>query len=232
MGRRGDYALLLTCEHGGNAVPQAYRELLRGQARLLDTHRGFDIGARQAARYLERRLGAPLVCATVTRLVVDLNRSEGNPALFSEFTRGLPAEARGEILSRYYRPYRDLVAGWIAARVRRGDTVLHLAVHSFTPVLHGERRRADVAFLYDPARSREAALCRAWQDSLAACRSAWQVRRNYPYRGTSDGQIPALRNRFPATRYVGVEIEINQARLLDARSRPALLRDLAATLPA
>lgn len=231
MAREPGASLLLTCEHGGNVVPGQYRSLFRGTDRLLATHRGYDIGARAAARYLQRELGAPLVCATVTRMLVDLNRSESNPALFSEFTRQLPSAARQEILEQYYHPYRRLVTDWIAAEVRRNRTVLHVSVHSFTLMLNGKRRRADIGFLYDPSRMREQKLCVDWQARLQACERGWEVRRNYPYRGVSDGFIPALRRLFPAARYVGVEIEINQGRLADRKDRAIIQRDLVATMP-
>lgn len=223
--------LLLSCEHGGNRVPAPYRPLFAGSGRLLDSHRGLDIGARAAARYLQRHFGAPLVCATVTRLLVDLNRSEGNRTLFSGFTRGLPASERQEILDRYYWPYRELVAGWIALQLSAGRPVVHLSVHSFTPVLRGQRRCADIGLLYDPSRRREARFCTDWQRNLAAAARNWKVRRNYPYRGTADGLIPALRRRFDGASYFGVEIELNQGRLRDTAARIALLRDVAVTMP-
>jgi hypothetical protein len=37
-----------------------------------------------------------------------------------------------------------------------------------------------------------------------------RVRYNYPYRGNTDGLGTWLRNRHPASRYLGIEIEINQ----------------------
>lgn len=231
MASPDEVALLLTCEHGGNVVPRRYRSLFRGKDRLLATHRGYDIGARAAARYLQRALGAPLVCATVTRLLVDLNRSAGNPALFPEFTRKLPPAERQQILESYYNPYRKLVTDWISTQIARGDSVLHVSVHSFTPMLNGKRRRVDIGFLYDPSRKREQKLCVEWQARLQACGRGWQVRRNYPYRGVSDGFIPALRRRFPASRYAGVEVEINQGRLVDQKAGAMLLRNLVVTMP-
>lgn len=225
-------SLLLSCEHGGNTVPAAYRGLFRGHQRLLDSHRGLDIGARFAARYLQRRLSAPLICATVTRLLVDLNRSIGHAGLFSELSRGLPRPDRLAVLERHYHPYRNRVADWIAARVAAGERVVHVSVHSFTPAAGGRRRPCDVGLLYDPGRPEEARLCAEWQAALRGCASRWRVRRNYPYRGTSDGQVVALRRRFGPARYSGIELEINQACLARADSRARLLADLAATLPA
>lgn len=223
--------LLLSCEHGGNRVPAPYRHLFAGADRVLQTHRGFDIGAREAARYLQRRFKAPLICATVTRLLVDLNRSIGHPTLFSGFTRTLPADERRQLLERHYLPYRSQVADWIGEQLACGQSVVHIAVHSFTPVLHGKRRRADIGLLYDPACGRELAFCREWQRRIAAGGGRWQLRRNYPYRGTADGLMPVLRRQFGTAQYLGIEIEINQARLQDATMRTGLLRDLAAALP-
>jgi predicted N-formylglutamate amidohydrolase len=225
-----EHALLLTCEHGGNRVPAAYRHLFAGAGAILQTHRGWDIGARRAARYLQDALDAPLVCATVTRLLVDLNRSIGHPQLFSSYTRDLAGSARQALLARHYLPYRELVAGWIGAALARGASVTHLSVHSFTPVLDGVRRRADVGLLYDPHRPREARFCERWQAQLQATAAGWTVRRNYPYRGTADGLMPVLRRRFSARRYRGVEIELNQA-VLRADDARTLLRDLVGAMP-
>ena len=224
------WTILLTCEHGGNAVPAAYSRLFAGNRTLLGTHRGLDIGARTAARHFESALGAPLICANVTRLLVDLNRSIGHPRLHSEFTRALPVADRAAILERYYHPYRDLTRAWIASSLRKGHLVLHLSVHSFTPVLNGITRTTDVGLLFDPARRRESRFCRDWQSRLEDV-DAWTVRRNYPYRGTSDGFVVALRRQFPAERYLGIELELNQGLLRDARRRRRLLSDLVATMP-
>jgi predicted N-formylglutamate amidohydrolase len=224
--------LLLTCEHGGNRVPAAYRALFHGAGRVLQSHQGYDIGALEAARFLQRRLNAALISATVSRLVVDLNRSAGHRQLFSRFTRRLTETERARLLARHYDPYRHTVQRWIARRVARGASVLHVSVHSFTPVLDGQVRRADIGLLYHPARPREVALAREWHGRLEAAQPGLLVRRNYPYRGISDGFIPALRREFPATRYAGIEIEINQRLALGDRGRwRGLLAAIAATLP-
>ena len=80
-------SLLITCEHGGNRIPPRYRPLFRGFEALLQTHRGFDPGALTMARELAKAFKAPLFVSTVSRLLVDLNRSIGHPRLYSEATR-------------------------------------------------------------------------------------------------------------------------------------------------
>src|SRR6187399_2672421 len=101
-------------------------------------------------------LAAPLFASTTTRLLIDLNRSIGHRQLFSEFSIGLNRAQREAVIQDHYRPHRDSVEGHVARLIAGGRPVIHIASHSFTPVLHGVARRADVAWLYDPKRGREA----------------------------------------------------------------------------
>ncbi len=224
--------LILTCEHGGNRVPPRYARLFRGAAAVLRTHRGWDIGALALAKHLSRRLGAPLLHTRVTRLLVDANRSIGNRrTLFSEFVRELADVERRRILEDHYLPHRRAVEAAVARAVDRGDRVIHVAVHSFTPSLRGVRRNADLGLLYDPARPGELALARRWRAALREVAPELRVRTNYPYRGTSDGIQTELRRSFGARDYVGIEIEVNQKHLAPgAASRARVVRAVDASL--
>jgi predicted N-formylglutamate amidohydrolase len=71
-------------------------------------------------------------------------------------------------------------------------------------------RRPDVALLYDPARKPERDFARAWSRAIAEAEPVRVVRRNDPYRGNTDGLTTAMRRDYPASKYIGVEIEINQ----------------------
>ena len=204
-----DVHVLVTCEHGGNRIPARYRRWFEGEARALASHRGHDPGALAMARTLARALRAHLIATTISRLLVELNRSAHNPRVISDIMRRAPAHVREEILARYYRPYHAAVEADVAGAIARGARVLHLGSHSFTPVLRGEVRNADIGLLYDPARRGEAALCARWRAALNA-RGAGRVRRNYPYAGRGDGLTTLLRRRFGPDDYVGIEIEINQ----------------------
>src|SRR5262245_50800856 len=140
--------LLLTCEHGGNDVPRRWATHFRGQKKRLATHEGLDIGAAGVAKRVSKALDAPLLLATTSRLVVDLNRSVGNDTLFSDVTRALSAEERHDILEEHYAPHRAAVEHAVALSVSRRISVVHVGVHSFTPVLHGKTRTADVGLLF------------------------------------------------------------------------------------
>lgn len=201
--------LILSCEHGGNRIPAAYRYHFLGRETLLASHRGWDPGALDAARTAARYLDAPLHHATVSRLLADLNRSVGNRSLFSEVTRSLPPQTKERILRDHYYPYRQRLASAIEQRVTRRRSVLHVSYHTFTPLLRGVRRRADVGLLFDPDRPRERALCARWRDALGPRLPEMRIYFNSPYHGSADGLTTALRRRFPRRGYLGIELEVN-----------------------
>jgi len=200
----------VTCEHGGNDIPDEFAPLFRGCRRLLRSHRGYDPGALDTAHDLARALHAVLVAATVSRLLVELNRSPGRQFRYSPIMRAASPHVRDEVCRRYYVPYRREVEAFVARATAAGTRVVHLSSHSFTPSLDGSVRRGDVGLLYDPDRAGERALCLRWQRALASRRPQWAVRRNYPYLGRSDGFTSYLRKRFGDAAYVGIELEVNQ----------------------
>jgi predicted N-formylglutamate amidohydrolase len=202
--------VIVTCEHGGNKVPPEYRYLFQRREKILESHRGYDAGAKELAALLAEGLHAPLYTSVVTRLLVDLNRSRGNPRLFSEISGRLDPKEKIAVLEKYYRPYREGVESDIAVSGRSGHKLLHLSVHSFTSMFRGKIRGADIGLLYDPGRSAEKDLCMTLQRVVSARAPHLAVRRNYPYRGTSDGFTTFLRRKFSQKRYMGIEIEVNQ----------------------
>ena len=148
---------------------------------------------------------------------MESNRAPTNPRIWSQYTAGLPSADKREILARYWWPHRQEVETHIQNELAKGSCVVHVAVHSFVPVLGGTRRNADVGLLYDSRRLREKAFCRRWQTVLESMEPALRVRRNYPYPGLTDDLCTWLRRRHPTDRYVGVELEMNQALLAGKR---------------
>ncbi len=227
-----DLALIITCEHGGSQVPPAYRHLFRGAAATLASHRGWDKGALEVAERLACSLGAPLIATRVSRLLIDNNRSRGHRLLFSEFSHTLSVREKEAVARRYYQPHREAVVRAVESAMAGGRPVLHLAIHSFTPVLNGTPRKAGLGLLYDPARTREQRFCREWQAGLEAASPGLAVRRNSPYRGRSDGLATWLRRRYPEEAYLGIEVEINQGLLTEPGGSEAVAGLLGRTLAA
>jgi predicted N-formylglutamate amidohydrolase len=206
----GGWSVLVTAEHGGNNVPPDYRELFEGHEEVLASHRGWDAGTLRLARSLAKTLGATPITSTITRLLVDLNRSAHNPKVFSEFTRTLPRAERIALLEHYHRPHWDRVRAAASRGTGSRGIVLHLGIHSFTPELDGTVRTPDLALLYDPARPLELELATLWSHALAEALPERVIRRNNPYRGAADGLTSALRRSFSGSRYLGLEVEVNQ----------------------
>ena len=207
--------VLLTCEHGGNEIPVAYRSLFNNAKAALSTHRGLDIGALDLFRAMEPIADASYH-STTSRLVVELNRSLHHPSLFSNWTKGLTQEEKERVLAEHYVPYRSEVEAYIRDTLKKQEAVMHISVHSFTPEMDGIVRNADIGLLYDPSRIPEKRFATAWAHSIREHAPDLRVRMNYPYRGTSDGFTTYLRRKFKKN-YSGVELEVNQKWAIDTR---------------
>ena len=199
--------LVLTCEHGGNTIPKAYKANFNNTNEL-KTHRGFDIGALDLFHHLEPLSDASFY-STTSRLLIELNRSLFSKQLFSEFTKTLSKDVKSKIIAEYYVPYRTEVEYKIATFIKNKSSVIHLSIHSFTPHLNNTERNCDIGLLYDSQNIKEQEFCRLFKAELKKQNPTLNIRFNYPYLGKSDGFTTFLRKQFPSN-YFGIEIEVNQ----------------------
>ncbi|MDP8244656.1 MAG: N-formylglutamate amidohydrolase [Candidatus Hinthialibacter antarcticus] len=201
--------LIITCEHAGNHIPKRYQPLFAEYGELLGSHRGYDPGALMAAKKMAEHFEAPLFSTSISRLLIDCNRSLRHHHLFSDISKALPDSEREQIINDVYLPYRNQVIQTIRAFKNQRRKVIHISVHSFTPSLNGANRNADIGLLYDPSRAPEHKFCTHWRNELRKQAPRWAVRMNYPYRGIADGFATALRKQFTKNQYIGVELELN-----------------------
>lgn len=149
---QGQAPILLVCDHASNHIPKSYGALGLDPHRR-DDHIAWDIGARALARELSVLLDAPLVCAQVSRLLVDPNRAldaadlipaeaDGHPI---PGNIGLDGDARLARIRSFHEPYHAAIDTALAARPRIAGLV---SVHSFTPRLNGEDRPWHVGILH------------------------------------------------------------------------------------
>ncbi|MBQ3840843.1 MAG: N-formylglutamate amidohydrolase [Fibrobacter sp.] len=219
--------LILTCEHASNKLPAAFKKAV--PAEVLKTHRAYDIGAVQVFRKLVK-FAKPEFSSEgkFSRLFVDLNRTITNKSAFSDYLRN--NENAKESATKYWNEYRAAIEKFVASSLpalsnvevsspkrtslknqaaKSAPTIVHLGIHSFTPVLNGKVRNTDIGILYDPTRPQERAYANVIKAEIKRLYPAMKVRFNYPYKGSSDGLTTTLRKKF-GPRYVGIEIEINQ----------------------
>lgn len=212
------FTYLLTCEHAGNDIPAAYKHLFNGKEEVLYSHKAIDFGALRLAKHLATVAYLPLYYTTTSRLLVEANRSLDNEDLFSKYSKDLPEEEKKVILRQYYYPHRKQVEEKIREEVAAGNQVVHLAVHTFTPVLEGEVRQADIGILFDPERSLEEIIAQKLKEELSGQNPDREVMYNSPYPGTADGFPTYLRKQFINDQYAGFELEINQKFFLNGEA--------------
>jgi predicted N-formylglutamate amidohydrolase len=202
--------LIISCEHAGNEVPEEYHHLFEHKPETLQTHRGIDIGALELTNTIAETMEQEAYLHTVTRLLVDLNRSVQSPTLFSEYTKDQPRSVREHIFKKYYQPHRKRIEEKVTEIIDQGDRAVHIGVHTFTPVWNGREREVDIGFLYDPTRKHEDQFCRVWRKEVKDRCPGLCLKMNKPYRGTMDGLTTYLRSNHPAEGYLGIEIEVSQ----------------------
>ncbi|MBK7650759.1 MAG: N-formylglutamate amidohydrolase [Flammeovirgaceae bacterium] len=145
-------SVVFSCEHAGNNVPDEYAHLFQDEPEVLKTHRGWDPGAWTLAQFFSSSLNAPLQGCESTRLLIEANRSEGSPELFSMFSKKLLPEQKEKLYKEIYKPYRNQLQSTIEASKK---PVLHLSIHSFTPIWNGEERMVDIGILFDPNKNQK-----------------------------------------------------------------------------
>ncbi|MCA1778164.1 MAG: N-formylglutamate amidohydrolase [Xanthomonadaceae bacterium] len=200
-------SFLISIEHASNHVPKCWQSLFAGASRVLDSHRAWDPGSCEMARTLASTLRAPMIEGQVTRLLIDLNRSASHPRRFSEFSRELTQAQKQELIASYWQPHWDCYRSHLDSLPGQ---IIHIACHSFTPMLNGTTRKTDIGLLYDPSRAAEAAYCRQLGDLLRAALPDLTIHMNQPYRGVSNGMGQQHRKDHDDSRLITIELEINQ----------------------
>jgi len=203
-----DIKWVITCEHAGNKIPHDYRYLFEGHQDVLNSHRGLDIGVKDAFNEFKKLADFWLINHQ-TRLLIEFNRSLNHPKLFSEFSNNLSESDKNHLIYHYYLPYRRRIEKAISDYIDHKYEVVHLSIHSFTPVLNEEERNADIGLLYDSGRKNEKGFCQLWKDRIQELLPGKKVKLNYPYLGKADGLTTFLRKKF-GDKYLGIEVELNQ----------------------
>jgi predicted N-formylglutamate amidohydrolase len=177
--------ILFVCDHASNTLPPEYGNLGLPASEFA-RHIAYDPGAAAVAIGVARRLDAPAVLSTFSRLLIDPNRGEDDPTLIMQLSDGavVPGNAivdgaeRARRIARFHEPYHAAIDAAIDRALAIGMPPIIVSVHSFTPVWRGQPRpwHAGVLWDRDP---------RVAQPLLAALRAAKNlvVGDNEPYAG-------------------------------------------------
>lgn len=209
LNRHGRGAAVLVCEHASHFIPPAYAGLGLGPADQV-RHIGWDIGALGLARELAALLDAPLVHATYSRLMLDLNRpvdASDSIVVHSEDTRipgnaGLSAAERELRKQRIYDPFHAELDALIDQRLQSGLATAVVSIHSFTPSYRGIDRPWHVGVISKNDRRLANALLQSLAANPGLC-----IGDNLPY-GPQDGVYHSLERHGEARGLRGAMIEI------------------------
>ncbi|WP_373418085.1 N-formylglutamate amidohydrolase [Erythrobacter sp. LQ02-29] len=215
--------IVCVADHASNYVPEDIP--LGIPDRLLDTHIAVDIGVNGMAERLARRHAIPAHIATVSRLVVDLHRTEDDPAAIPMTSDGhtIPGNIgadREMRLDRFHRPYHEALAKWLDA----AQPELIVALHTFTADLESkeEERPWEVGLLYNQDDSAARHAMRLFGEE------GLTVGDNQPYSGK---QLNATMDRHAEAhgrRYLTIEIRQDLVQTEADQSRwAALVADIA-----
>lgn len=153
---QGRSPILLICEHASNRLPARYGTLGLSPEQL-ESHIAWDPGALGVAKELSRLLDAPLIHASVSRLVLDLNRdpsASDSIWTLSERTsipgnQDLDQNERAYRVREVYDAFHQAVDRFIEPRVKAGQTRSVVSIHSFTPIYRDVPRPWQIGLIHD-----------------------------------------------------------------------------------
>lgn len=177
-----EHPVILVCEHASPYIP-AQLERLGLSIEAACEHIAWDIGAQTLAQQLSKTLGATLISAGYSRLLIDLNRPLEAPDSIPERSeiyevtgnRQLDDATRQYRRDRLFTPFHQKLSALIDARVATGRAVRIVGIHSFTPMYFGQPRTLEIGVLY----ARAHAYAHQLLEGLAA--QGFKVAANQPY---------------------------------------------------
>jgi predicted N-formylglutamate amidohydrolase len=143
----GSSPVVLIGDHAGRLIPRLLGDLGLPPS-AMDRHIAWDIGVAEVGERLAEALDAVLIRQAYSRLVIDCNRrpgaadsspveSDGQPVPGNVGLGDADRDARRDEI---WTPYQDRIAAELNDRARRGQVVVLVSLHSFTPVFQGRRR--------------------------------------------------------------------------------------------
>lgn len=213
----GASPFVLVCDHASNRIPEDYGDLgLSAIDRL--RHIAWDPGALAVSLRLSELLDAPLIHSTVSRLVIDCNRTHAAPdliALVSETTeipgnKQVGDNERARRIADFHDPFHAAIKAVLDQRAASGKETILVAMHSFTPSYAGVARPWPIGLIHglDTAYTREVA------KALRAAEPALNVGWNEPY-AALNGVTYTLEHHGDGRGLQSVMIEIRHDEILE-----------------
>ncbi|MEE9347176.1 MAG: N-formylglutamate amidohydrolase [Robiginitomaculum sp.] len=155
--RAGGRPLFIFADHASRHIPKALNNLgLNGDD--LTRHIAHDVGTMGLLEGLCERFGCGGQAATISRLVIDVNRDPNAEGLIPQISDGtkiagnfnVNASERARRISAYHAPYHSVLGENIERAARDSCDPLIVSLHSFTPNLRtdGLFRMTEIGLLF------------------------------------------------------------------------------------
>jgi predicted N-formylglutamate amidohydrolase len=180
----GRSPFVLVCDHASNRIPDRYEGLgLTAIDRL--RHIAWDPGALAVSLAMVRLLDCPLIHSTVSRLVIDCNRTYGAPDLIAPLSEETEVPGNHQVgdnerrrrIADFHEPFHAAIDAVLDARAAAGQQTILVAMHSFTPVYKGVARPWPIGLVH----GLDTTFSRAVFNALKAADPALNVGWNEPY---------------------------------------------------
>lgn len=223
-----DSALVLTCEHADNQIPDDLDLHLTPRERgWLEEHWGWDPGAAEVVQALVDLEDATAVMNRYTRLLCDVNRALHEDDLVRthvygepiSFNQGLTTADIRRRVKRFHIPYHNDVDRHLESRVEQNPELLLISVHTFTPVFDDEVRGMEIGVLFDHAQPYAPNVAPHFREG------DFQVALNEPYSGV-DGLIYSAKRHSVEHGIRHFELEVRN----DLVDTPSKAREVARRL--
>lgn len=181
---KGRASCLIVCDHASNVIPLSLKDLGVSKADR-QKHIAWDPGTEDIGRYLSKKLDAPAVFASYSRLVVDLNRGHDDIECMREIydhievpgNKNLSDEQRAQRLDELFWPYHETIDAELRRFLSNGRVPMLLSIHSFTPEMDGFKRPWEIGILWNE----EEGIARQLAENLRAQNPGMVVGENEPY---------------------------------------------------
>ncbi|MBL4739418.1 MAG: N-formylglutamate amidohydrolase [Sneathiella sp.] len=148
--------IFLIADHASRHIPEEFGTLGIDDPALLRRHVAWDIGIEDVTSRMSEKLRAPAIFSTFSRLLIDPNRYNDDPAAMpveSDGVRvpaneGLKKADKQKRIDQYFTPYHDQVTALLDQMVKNHAEPLVISMHSFTPVMNGFERPWHIGVLW------------------------------------------------------------------------------------
>ena len=150
-----EFPCLFVCEHASNYIPPAYMKLGLSLADI-ETHIGWDLGARDLLDHLSKELMCTTVSCNYSRLLIDCNRPLEVESIIPTVSEHYKVPGNTNIghqerqirSDSIYKPFHAAVESQVLRLTEKHTQLPIIGIHSFTPVFHGEKRPWEFSLMW------------------------------------------------------------------------------------